>query len=161
MSWADQLSQFKNILDANGRLRDAAFLLVREIRAGGVRLLAGTDIGNPGLVPGLSLHRELELMAEAGMRPADVLSAATIWPAQFLNIEARSGALEPGKDADLVLLRANPLDDVRNARKIETVLLRGRFFDRANAYAERFVRSITKNVLTGSFRSAKGIFDER
>jgi imidazolonepropionase-like amidohydrolase len=68
---------------------------------------------------------------EAGFTPMQSLQTATSNPARFLGIEASRGSVEPGKIADLVLLGANPLDNIRNTQKIEAVIARGRLFDRA------------------------------
>ena len=77
-----------------------------------------------------SAHEELAIRQDAGIPPADVLRSATVVPAQFVGLGDRLGSLVEGKTASMVLLRANPLDDVRNAREIEAVFLRGRYFDR-------------------------------
>jgi imidazolonepropionase-like amidohydrolase len=98
----------------------------------GVPFLAGTDTA-PGvyIMPGFSLHDELANFVEAGFSPMESLQTATSNPAKFLGTESTSGAIEPGKIADLVLLRANPLEDIRNTQKIDAVIANGRLFDRA------------------------------
>jgi imidazolonepropionase-like amidohydrolase len=98
----------------------------------GVPFLAGTDAA-PGvyIMPGFSLHDELANFVEAGFSPMESLQTATSNPAQFLGSESSSGSIEPGKVADLVLLRANPLDDIHNTQKIDAVIANGRLFDRA------------------------------
>src|SRR5688572_87712 len=92
----------------------------------GVGILAGTDVGNPYCFPGFSLHDELELLVEAGLSPMAALQTATRNPAQFLNRQADFGTVEEGKKADLVLLDANPLEDIRNTRKIAAVVVGGK-----------------------------------
>lgn len=105
---------------------------VREMRAAGVPLVAGTDIGAPLLVPGFSLHDELELLVRvAGMTPPEALRAATLTPARVLGRADSLGTVEPGKLADLVLLDADPLADIRNTRRIHAVVADGRLLDRA------------------------------
>lgn len=104
--------------------------MVRELNRAGVPLMAGTDLSVPGVIPGFSLHDELAIWHDAGIPAADVLRSATLVPAQFMGLGDRLGGLSEGKTASMVLLRANPLDDVRNAREIEAVFLRGRYFDR-------------------------------
>jgi imidazolonepropionase-like amidohydrolase len=94
-----------------------------------VEVLAGTDTGDPGTVPGETLHDELEELVKAGFAPHQALRAATIAPAKFLEWE--SGAVEKGMAADLLLLNANPLEDVRNTRKIAAVFVRGRYLSKA------------------------------
>lgn len=97
-----------------------------------VPMMAGTDAPMPEVYPGFSLLDELERLVEAGLAPRETLRAATLAPARFLGIEATSGTIAPGKRADLVLLAADPAHDVRNARRIDAVLLGGRVLRRAD-----------------------------
>jgi len=100
-------------------------LFLREfLRAGGI-IAAGTDASNQLLVPGFSEHREMELLVGAGLSPGDALLAATRNGALLLGADS-IGRIAPGKVADLVLLGADPLADIHNARKVERVMLRGR-----------------------------------
>lgn len=92
----------------------------------GVKVLAGTDY----IVAGADLHRELQQLAAAGLTPAEVLRTATLSPAQYFELEAEYGTVEVGKVADLVLLAANPLQDIRNTARIEAVFFEGRVYDR-------------------------------
>ena len=98
----------------------------------GVPFMAGMDTA-PGvyIVPGFSLHDELANFVEAGFTPLESLQTATSNPAKFLGLDASFGSVDVGKIADLVLLRGNPLDDIRNTQKISAVIQNGRFFDRA------------------------------
>jgi imidazolonepropionase-like amidohydrolase len=112
----------------------------------GVELLLGTDAGDSFVFPGFSVHDELEELVKAGLTPAEALDAATWSSAKFLGRESESGTVEQGKLADLVLLEANPLDDVRNTRRIHAVVLGGRLLERAEldrllARAARAARS--------------------
>ena len=100
------------------------------MRRAGVEFLAGTDTAAPYVFPGSSLHEELELFVQAGFTPAEALASATVNPALYLGMEDKLGAVETGKLADLVLLDANPLEDIRNTRKIFAVMLNGRLLDR-------------------------------
>lgn len=97
----------------------------------GVALLAGTDTPIPCVVPGFSLHDELEELVHAGLRPYEALRAATANPGRFLgSFLGRSdsfGVVAPGRQADLLLLDANPLGDIKNTRRIAGVMLRGRW----------------------------------
>jgi imidazolonepropionase-like amidohydrolase len=106
--------------------------MVGALHHAGVPFMAGTDAA-PGvyIMPGFSLHDELANFVEAGFTPMESLETATSNPAKFLEMEASSGSVEPGKVADLVLLRANPLEDIRNTQKINVVIAHGRLFDRA------------------------------
>lgn len=97
----------------------------------GVRVLAGSDMANPFVYPGFSLHRELELLVRAGLSPLEALRAATLNPARFLGAADSLGTVAPRKLADLVLLDANPLADIRNTEKIRAVVTDGRYLDRA------------------------------
>ena len=106
--------------------------IVGAMHRAGVPFLAGTDSA-PGvyIMPGFSLHDELANFVEAGFTPMESLQTATSNPAKFLGMQASLGSVEAGKTADLVLLTANPLEDIRNTRKISAVLARGRLLDRA------------------------------
>jgi imidazolonepropionase-like amidohydrolase len=107
----------------------------------GVPLMAGTDTAaGVYVIPGFSLHQELELFVKAGLAPMEALQTATLNPAKFLGRTNDLGTVETGKLADLVLLDANPLDDIRNTQKISAVVLGGRYFSRAD------LDSILKNV---------------
>jgi imidazolonepropionase-like amidohydrolase len=95
----------------------------------GVHLVAGTDIPNPWVIPGASLHRELELLVSAGIPPQEVITMATRNAAEALGISGESGTVEVGKLADLVVLTSNPLEEIRNTREMEFVIRRGRISD--------------------------------
>ena len=107
--------------------------LARSMHAAGVQMMAGSDSLDPFNFPGPSLHEELQLLIEAGFSPLEALQAATLKPAQFLKATGKGGwgTIQPGKIADLVLLEADPLADIRNTAKISGVILRGKFFNRA------------------------------
>lgn len=105
--------------------------LTREMYHAGVGLLAGTDIPLQA-VPGFSLHMELGLLQLAGLAPIDALRTATLNPARYQHAESALGSVAPGRAADLVLLRADPLDDVNAVAAIDAVISRGRVFARAD-----------------------------
>jgi len=105
--------------------------LVGGMYRAGVPLLAGTDAMNPYCLPGFSLHDELALLVESGLSPLAALQTATINPARFLHRTSELGSVEAGKSADLVLLRADPLVDIRNTTQIEAVWLHGQYFNHA------------------------------
>jgi imidazolonepropionase-like amidohydrolase len=97
----------------------------------GVPFMAGTDTAaGVHIFPGFSLHDELGLFVRAGLTPLQALQTATLNPAKFLGRLADMGTVEKGKLADLVLLDANPLDDIGNTRRIQAVVLAGSYFDR-------------------------------
>jgi imidazolonepropionase-like amidohydrolase len=106
------------------------FELVRAMRDENVGLLAGTDVSNPYMIPGFSLHDELRMLVLAGLTPLEALQTATINPAHYLSATDSMGTVEPGHIADLVLLGANPLDDISNSRLINGVVLNGVYLDR-------------------------------
>ncbi len=95
-----------------------------------VELLAGTDTGDPYTIPGASLHDELEQLVRAGLTPREALEAATLAPARMLGWDEAMGTIAKGKVADLVLLEANPIEDIRNTRRIAAVFARGKHFSR-------------------------------
>src|SRR5579871_4203143 len=95
------------------------------MQKGGVKILAGTDSAAPYVFPGSSLHEELALLVKAGLTPMEALQAATRNPAEFLGQLDSQGTIAVGKDADLLLLDANPLADIHNTEKIRAVVLRG------------------------------------
>jgi imidazolonepropionase-like amidohydrolase len=115
--------------DTARRLLAAYKNLVGRMQQRGVRLLAGTDTPYAYCVPGFALHRELDLMVEAGLTPAEALRTATSNPADFLRLSADYGAVESGKVADLVVLDANPLDAIANTTRIHAVVRRGQLID--------------------------------
>lgn len=102
--------------------------VVTELHRAGIPLLTGSDFAGKeaGIRPGFDLHGELDLFVKAGMTPIEALQAATRNPAKWLNLLDSFGTVEKGKIADLVLLEANPLDDISNTRKIAAVVVGGR-----------------------------------
>ena len=116
------------------RARERYAILQRslaKLNAAGARIVLGSDTGVEDHPFGYAEQRELELMAAAGMTPAQVIVAATSRPAEFLRLED-TGTLAAGKRADFLVLDANPLDDIRHVRRIAAVYLRGREVDRAS-----------------------------
>ncbi|MEE8551282.1 MAG: amidohydrolase family protein [Gemmatimonadota bacterium] len=118
--WATERRAFARRLEIVGDLNEA-----------GALILAGTDMPSPYLYPGFSLHGELEVLVEAGLTPLEALQAATLNAAVFLEATDSLGTIEVGKAADLVLLDANPLADIRNTQRIQAVILRGEVYARA------------------------------
>ncbi len=104
--------------------------LVKAFREAGVPIVTGTDAGVSGVVWGFSLHDEMELLVKAGLTTEEALASATRLPAMWLGIEDKIGTAEAGKYADLILLDANPLDNISNTRKISGVFVNGRWISR-------------------------------
>ncbi|MEM7352258.1 MAG: amidohydrolase family protein [Acidobacteriota bacterium] len=101
----------------------------RRLHSGGVRLAAGSDTPNPWVIPGVSLHQEIELLHDAGISPLSVLRIATYNGAVALGLEDEIGSIEPGKVADLIVLTADPTVLLSNTRAISHVFQGGRFLD--------------------------------
>ena len=110
---------------------DARLALIGAADQAGVRFLGGTDCLNPYSFPGFGLHDELGVLVDAGLSPLRALQTVTRDAACFLGEGDTAGTVSVGKVADLVVLDANPLDDIGAVRKIDTVLTRGRVLDRA------------------------------
>jgi imidazolonepropionase-like amidohydrolase len=106
------------------------YRLVAMAKQAKTEILAGTDTGDPYVVPGAALQDELEQLVAAGLTPREALEAATLAPARFFETEKEMGSIEKGKLADMVLVGANPLDDIRNVRKVEGVVTHGRYYAR-------------------------------
>jgi imidazolonepropionase-like amidohydrolase len=110
----------------------AELKMVGDMNKAGVPILAGTDTAaGVRVYPGFSLHEELELLVQAGLTPMQALQASTANAAKYLGL-ADTGTIETGKRADLVLLDSDPLQDIKNTRKIQSVILAGRYFSRAD-----------------------------
>lgn len=110
--------------------------LVGDMRKAGVEFLAGTDAsGWIPVLPGFALHEELALLVDAGLTPMEALQAATRNPARYFNKLGEMGTVEVKKAADLVLLNGNPLEDIQNTRKIDAVIMRGRYYSRKDLNA--------------------------
>ena len=108
-------------------LAEVANVVTRDMAAAGVGILAGCD----GMIAGFCVHDELATMVAGGMTPAAALQTATVNPARYLGREMTLGTIAAGRSADLVLLDANPLEDIANLRRIRAVFTAGRFLDRS------------------------------
>jgi imidazolonepropionase-like amidohydrolase len=104
---------------------------VQRAQTLGVHLLAGTDITIPYTYPGFSLHDELQLLVEAGLTPMQALETATTNPALLLGLSKRWGRIAPGYLANLVVLNADPLANISNVNKIDSVVVNGQRLDRS------------------------------
>ncbi len=116
--------------DPQNQLRWAKVLqLTKIMHDRGVQILSGSDIPNFGLIPGASLHNELKLLTEAGIPPLEVIAIATNNGAEVLGIDNRVGTIESGKEADIIILTSNPIENISNTKQIETVIVDGRLDD--------------------------------
>jgi hypothetical protein len=113
------------------RLVKQSLAVVRALNDTGTSFMAGTDATAPNVFPGSSLHEDLEYLVEAGLTPMQALQAATAKPAEFLGRGGEQGTIAVGKRADLVLLDANPLEDIHNTQKIRAVIVNGKLLDRS------------------------------
>ncbi|MDC0222930.1 amidohydrolase family protein [Gammaproteobacteria bacterium] len=126
-NWMQGSLKLANIdVTENAKKFDAWSLsLVNKMHQEGVKIIAGTDTPIGYLTPGYSLHKELELLSEAGLSNMDVLRSATITPAEFFGMESQMGTIEVGKLADLVILDKNPLMSISNTQSIHRVIVKG------------------------------------
>ncbi len=134
--WKQGIAErLENRSDADFALREEivkrSLAVVGEMRRAGVRFMAGTDTAAPNVFPGFSLHEDLAFLVQAGFTPMGALQAATRNPAEFLGRFDSQGTIAVSKNADLVLLDANPLDDIHNTQRIRAVILRGKLLDRS------------------------------
>ncbi len=133
VDWREQLSE----RDSSSRIfftrvAPGIVAMLREMRAAGVPMMTGSDVGVLPLYPGESIHDELALFVRPlGMTPLEALAAATRVPAAFVGLADSVGTITPGKWADLVVLDADPLADIENVRRIRGVMLNGKWYDRA------------------------------
>lgn len=132
--------------EADRNLHEFNQRLLRLVVEGGVTILAGTDTGAFYRLPGFALHDELALMVEAGLSPLDALRAATLNPALYFDRRGDLGAIEAGKLADLVLLDADPLEDIANTTRISAVIADGELYD------EAAIEGLLSDVLASSRR---------
>ncbi|MSO19060.1 MAG: hypothetical protein EXQ56_01120 [Acidobacteria bacterium] len=126
--WADEKSSAEKEQYAKGYRRVQEFLS-RFVKAGG-KIYSGTDSA-AATTPGLSMHQEMELLVDAGLTPMQSLMSATLWGAEILRLQDQLGSIEEGKLADLVILDANPLADIRNTKRINRVVQNGEIADTA------------------------------
>jgi len=105
-----------------------SFNIVNLFNKHKVKIIAGTDTPIGFLTPGYSLHKELQLLVEAGLTPIDALKAATIIPAEFFNLENEIGTIQKGRRADLVVLNSDPLLNIRNTTDIYKVISKGQIY---------------------------------
>lgn len=118
--------------------------VIRALHDGGVGMILGSDSPQTYNVPGFAVHRELQLLVASGLTPYEALQTATAAPAEFFRATGTYGTIVVGADADLVLLRDDPLQDIANTQSIEGVMVRGRWLDRA--YLDRGLKEIEQRA---------------
>lgn len=140
VGWLPGMNRFELPRDLDAGRRDRTLeiwqmrnqahgIVLRELAAGGVAIIAGSQATAELMIPGFSLHDELRTLNNNGLSPAQALAAATRLPAEQMGLEV--GVIEAGRPADLLLLQADPLANIANTRSIEMVMRAGRVFDRA------------------------------
>ena len=135
---ADEAREWLKRASSSGRFDEAAaqarfrklLAAVGEMNRAGVRFLAGTDVGNPFVFPGFSVHDELELLVQAGFTLLQALQTATLNPAIYFGMTRSLGTITKGKLADFVLLDADPLEKIGNTRQVNAVVVNGHLYDR-------------------------------
>jgi hypothetical protein len=150
--WQPDVNRTAEGLDHDGRFvhQDYYDLVETQIKQAyqrGVKILVGTDNIDTLVYSGLSVHHELQHLVEAGMPTTQALKAATLWPAQFSGVAAITGSVEEGKRADLIILSANPLNDIKNTQTIEAVLLNGHYYDRESLISlEQYTTEMASSI---------------
>lgn len=124
MAGAQNLSR-RPLNPANEAYTSWALGMTKRLHDAGVPIMAGTDAPIGYLTPGISLHEELAFLVRAGLTPLEAIEAATLTPARFFDLDTELGSIEPGMRADLVLLRANPIDHISNTTAIDVVVKDG------------------------------------
>ncbi|HEV3307795.1 MAG TPA: amidohydrolase family protein [Candidatus Sulfotelmatobacter sp.] len=129
--WSNDPESLKPRLD----IHEKNIEIVRMMHKAGVPIMAGSDFSDWAMVPGIDLHNELALLVESGFSPLEALQTATLNPAKFLDKADTYGTIQVGRAADLVLLDMNPLEDISHTRKINAVVLGGKFYPLASIRA--------------------------
>jgi len=126
---AETIKKYPDIVPGRLKVFGDLKMLVGMMRKNGVKVMVGTDLADGRIFPGYSVHEEMELLVESGFTADEAIQAATRVPTEYLRLKD-SGVIRPGNRADFILLNANPLSDIRNTRKIESVVACGRLFNR-------------------------------
>jgi Amidohydrolase family len=143
------------VLDEFHRGYDESLEFVRRFAHAGGKIFAGTDTAGSASVPGASLLQELQLLVDAGLTPMQAIQSATRVPAQMIHVDYKLGTLEPGKLADLLILDADPLADIRNIEKIDKVVKNGSVID--TSYHSDYEPAFSELEGVGISSSAAGI----
>lgn len=117
--------------------------ITKTLHNKGGRLLLGTDSNNPYIIPGFSIHRELELLVDAGLSPYEALKTGSYNAAKFLGNFDNKGTIEVGKKTDIVLLNKNPLKNIKNTKSVEGVLIDGKWLNKS--YIQHMLEEIPQD----------------
>lgn len=130
--WKEQLEEKKQPAPVDyAKLKEILIKDFQAMHKAGVRLMPGTDVATLLIYPGYSLHDELQLLVkDVGLTPMEAIVSATRYPAEFFGMQKTLGTIEKGKIADLLLLDANPLDDIGNTKRINAIVMGGRYFSK-------------------------------
>lgn len=128
-AWTSKPQQWAGYVDSAAAAWPGMLDLVGRMHRAGNTILVGTDLANPYALAGYSVHEEMKYLKQAGLSDAACLRAATLSPAEFLGVASELGTIEAGKAASFVMLDANPLKDIANARRIREVWVNGRRHD--------------------------------
>lgn len=133
-SWSDGIESFGNqpIPSASKKRSEWSLDMIDKINTAGIPIMAGTDCPIFFLTPGLSLHEELAVLVEAGLSNLEAIESATLNPAKYFGLQNELGLVKGGFVADLVLLDANPLDNIQNTKKINSVIKNGKVYERSD-----------------------------
>ncbi len=129
--------------------------MLGDLHRAGVPLMIGTDLANPYVFAGSGVHDEMKVFAQAGIPTADILRSATIIPARFCDVDDDLGSVAQGKLASLVLLRSNPFDNIANASKVQAVVVRGAYHDRATL--DKMLAAVREYVASTTPAQAEGV----
>lgn len=133
-NWAGRIANARAEAAANPRAAELMVSnrrkLLKALSDGGVEVLLGSDAPQFYSIPGFSVHREMQVMAEAGMSPYAILYSGTAATGAYFAEHDNAGVIAPGARADLILVSENPLDDIANAAAIDGVMLRGRWIEK-------------------------------
>ena len=131
--------------------------VVKLMKQNGVKMLAASDLGGGLVIPGFSLHQEFHELAAAGLSPLEILQMTTLNGAQFVGRESTMGTVEAGRNADLVLLDANPIADSANLDKVAAVFLRGKYYPRTAL--DRLLGNVASAYAAGPLRALSTALD--
>lgn len=136
-NWKKNATSIANMPVTPFQIQYADWLIrmVKKIHETKIEIMAGTDCPIALLTPGLSLHEELAMLVQAGLTPLEALKTATVNPAKYFNLEHELGLVQEGMWADLVLLDANPIEDIANTKSINAVIKNGKYFDKSQLSA--------------------------